>query len=304
MSAWRHPNQRLPAELPAELRRAPVPEHVREWISRAAASRVASVRRLPGASSTAVHLVLLANGATLVLRRYVWEEFRVGEPEAPVREVEALDYARRHGLPVPEVVAADATGHELGDDIPVVLMTRVPGRALSSPDVRALAALAARVHRVSGTGFGHRFFPWCRETSTAPPPACRQPKVWEQALELWRFAEPPYEACFIHRDFHPGNVLWSRGTVGGLVDWANACVGPAGMDVATCRWNLHDWAGEEAGTAFVAAYEEITGIRHHPYWDVAKIVEDDWDLIEAPARVRTAEALLAQAVPRLLAVTA
>jgi Ser/Thr protein kinase RdoA (MazF antagonist) len=185
--------------------------------------------------------------------------------------------------------------------VPVVLMTRVPGRALASPDVRLLATLAARVHEIGGNGFGHRYFPWCRDVSTRPPGGATRPRLWEQAMELWRSAEPPYDACFIHRDFHPGNVLWSRGAVAGLVDWANACVGPAGIDIATCRWNLQDWADEEAADQFVAAYEELTGRRHHPYWDVAKIVEDDWDLIESPPRVRFAEVLLEQALPRLLA---
>jgi Ser/Thr protein kinase RdoA (MazF antagonist) len=276
-----------------------VPGRVRDWIQRMTASRVVSVRRLPGASSTAVHAVLLENGTTLILRRYAWAKFLFDEPEAPAREVEALEYAHRHGLPAPSVIAADPAGSNVGDGVPVVLMERVPGRALASPDVRALAALAAQVHRVSGTSFGHRYFPWCRATSTRPPRGCRRPDVWQRALDLWRSAEPPYEACFVHRDLHPGNVLWSRGAVAGLVDWANACQGPAGIDIATCRWNLRDWAGEEAAAAFVDTYESITGRRHHPYWDVAKIVEDDWDLVDAPERVWAAEVLLAQAMAAL-----
>jgi hypothetical protein len=88
----------------------------------------------------------------------------------------------------------------------------------------------------------------------------------------------------------------------GVVDWANACTGPCGIDIATCRWNLYDLAGPHAATAFVEAYEHLTQRPHHPYWDVAKIVEDDWDLIDAPQRVWAAETLLAQAVPRLLSV--
>lgn len=301
MSTWQHPNRRRPGELPPELRRTAVPPHVREWIARATGSLVMSVRRLPGASSAAVHAVRLANGTTVVLRRYVWKGFRDEEPEAPGREVEALEYARRHGLPVPAVLAADPSGRDVGDGVPVILMERVPGRALPSPDVQALAALAVEVHHLRGDGFGHRYFPWCRDSSTRPPRGAGRPELWEQAQRLWRTAEPPFEASFVHRDFHPGNVLWSRGAVAGLVDWANACTGPTGIDVATCRWNLHDWAGPEAAAAFVAAYEDLTGRRHHPYWDVAKIVEDDWDTIDSPRRVLAAEALLAQALPPLLA---
>ncbi len=204
---------------------------------------------------------------------------------------------------MPEVIAADPSGVEVGDGVPTLLMARIPGRAQPAPDVRALAALAAEVHAVSGAGFEHHYFPWCRDTSTAPPPACRHPKLWEQALRLWRSAEPAYRPCFIHRDFHPGNVLWARGAPTGVVDWANACTGPAGIDVATCRWNLQEWAGEEAATSFVAAYEELTGRPHQPYWDVAKIVEDDWDRIDTPQRVWAAESLLAQARVRLVAAT-
>jgi Ser/Thr protein kinase RdoA (MazF antagonist) len=303
MRSWRHPNQRCAPDLPAELRRAPVPDRVRDWIGRQAGSPVVTSRRLAGASSTAVHAIRLADGTAVVLRRYVREKFRIEEPDAPVREIEALDYARRNRLPVPEVIAADPSGVELGDGVPTLLMTRIPGRAHGAPDVHALAALAAEVHAVSGSGFDHRYFPWCRETSTAPPRASRRPELWEQALQIWRSAEPVYRPCFIHRDFHPGNVLWSRGALTGVVDWANACAGAAGIDVATCRWNLQEWAGEEAATSFVAAYEKLTGRPHHPYWDVAKIVEDDWDLIETPHRVWAAENLLAQALPRLAAIT-
>jgi Ser/Thr protein kinase RdoA (MazF antagonist) len=247
-----------------------------------------------------VHAVRLADDRTLVLRRYAWEKFRLEEPEAPVREVDALNYASHHQLPVPTVMAADPTGSEVGDGIPALLMTRVPGRAVAAPDVAALAALAVQIHAVSGFGFEHRYFPWCRDTSTVPPRGSRRPELWQEALRLWRSSEPTYEPCFIHRDFHPGNVLWFRGTVAGVVDWANTCTGPAGLDIATCRWNLYESAGPQAATAFVDAYERFTERVHHPYWDVAKIVEDDWDLIDAPQRVRAAETLLAQAIPRLL----
>lgn len=301
VAAWQHPNQRCATDLPPELRRVSVPGPVRAWIERHAGSRVVEVRRLPGASSTAVHAVRLAAGSTLVLRRYVWEKFRVEEPEAPVREVEALAFAGRHGLLVPEVIAADPWGVEVGDGVPVLLMARLRGRALPAPDVRALASVAAQVHALNGDGFGHGYYPWCRGTSTRPPRACRRRELWEQALALWRSAEPPFRPCFIHRDFHPGNVLWFKGSLSGVVDWANSCVGPAGIDVATCRWNLQEWAGEQVATSFVAIYEELTGEPHLPYWDVAKIVEDDWDLMDNPQRVWAAESLLAQALPRLMA---
>jgi len=298
VSAWRHPNERLVSELPPQLRRTAVSPAVRAWISRQCSAAVVNVRRLPGASSTAVHAVRLADGRRVVLRRYVWDKFRREEPDAPMREVAALGHAGGHRLPVPEVVAADVTGEEIGDSVPAILMTRIDGRAHSSPDVSQLAALAADLHRLPTAGVDHEYFPWCRDTSTRPPSGCANPDTWERALEIWRNREPPYEPRFIHRDFHPGNVLWLRGRVSGLVDWANACVGPVGVDIATCRWNLADWAGVAAGDAFVASYERTSGSQHHPYWDIAGILEDDWDLDDESDQVEQAEQFLTQAMNR------
>ena len=80
----RHPNQRALRELPVELRRTTVPADVRSWIERLADSAIVGVRRLPGASSTAVHSVAFDNGQRLVLRRYVWPGFLEDEPTAPL----------------------------------------------------------------------------------------------------------------------------------------------------------------------------------------------------------------------------
>jgi Ser/Thr protein kinase RdoA (MazF antagonist) len=282
------------------LRRTPVPAAVQEWLRRQTGARVVAVRRLPGASSSAVHVLRLDGGGSVVLRRYVWSRFLAAEPEAPEREVDALTYAQARGLPVPAVVAADPHGIEIGDGVPALLMARLPGRADARADPEALASAAADIHAIDGRAFGHRYVPWYRATSTGPPRGCRSPGRWADALEIWRSAEPPYTPTFVHRDFHPGNVLWVRGRLSGVVDWANACAGPPGIDVATCRWNLAAWAGPEAADAFVAAYERRTGQRHDRYWDIAKVMEDDWDLVDDPQRVDRAERFLAAMTPYIV----
>lgn len=298
MTRWRHPNQREQQSLPAELRRVTLTARTRAWVEAGAGSRIRRVRRLPGASSTAVHAVTLASGDVLVLRTYVWSGFLSDEPDAPRREVDALRWAADAGLPVPEVVAADPVGAEAG--VPAVLMTRIPGRAEGQPpSLDRLAALAAEIHGVDAAPFPHDWFPWCRETSTRPPAGARDRRAWERAHELWRAGPPDYRPSFIHRDFHPGNVLWQRGAPTGVVDWANACEGPPGLDIATCRWNLARWADSAAADAFVAAYERLTGTTHDPYWDLARLLEDDWDLGKPAAEVRHAEDQLVSTLARL-----
>src|SRR5262245_30160384 len=184
----RHPNQRDPASLPPELRRTTVPPAVRAWVERHTGVRVVRVRRLAGASSTAVHGLYAADGTRLVLRRYVWPGFLADEPAAPRREVDALRFGAAHRLPVPEVVAADTTGVHIGDGVPALLMSFLPGRAVAAPDVRRLAEVAADIHAVDAAGFGHDYFPWFTGATVAPPPASRWPRLWETAIGLWHDA--------------------------------------------------------------------------------------------------------------------
>jgi aminoglycoside phosphotransferase (APT) family kinase protein len=282
--------------LPAELRRPGVPAQVRAWVARQIGAPVVRVRRLAGASSTAVHRVEVARGAPLVLRRYVWPGFLEDEPLAPQREVEALGFAVRHGLAAPAVVAADVTGEEVGDGVPVVLMSLLPGTAVAVPDPGRLAEVAAAIHDVDPAGFGHDHFPWYEGTTTGPPPGAGRPEVWQAAIEVWKGPPPASEGPprFIHRDFHPGNVLWSRGRATGVVDWANACRGPWGCDVGTCRRNLVDLGGPEAADRFLAAYESLTCRTYHPYWEISSILEggSSW----SPASAADAEPRLADAL--------
>ena len=289
--AERHPNQRPIASLPPELRRTTVPAEVRAWMEREVGAGVVSWRRLPGASSTAVHGIRFADGQRLVLRRYVWPGFLEDEPIAPQREVDAIRWASAAGLPAPEVVAVDFTG------VPTILMSWLPGHPTARPDLHRLAEVAAALHAVDAAGLGHEYFPWYATTMNRPPRAATQPALWERALEA-RGSMPAFAPSFTHRDFHQGNVLWSRGRPTGIVDWSNACNGPGGCDVATMRGMLIDWADLAAADEFQSLYESLTGEPHHPYWEIANILEcepDDWHA----GNIHQAEPRLAKALATL-----
>ena len=89
------------------------------------------------------------------------------------------------------------------------------------------------------------------------------------------------QAVLLHRDFHPGNVLWRRGAVCGLVNWVGACTGPAVADVAHCRVNLLI-VGADAAGRFTAMRQSAAGTAYHPWADVVTIIglldslRDDW----------------------------
>ena len=78
---------------------------------------------------------------------------------------------------------------------------------------------------------------------------------------------------FLHRDFHPGNLLWQDGQLSGIVDWASACRGPRGVDLAHTRCNLALVDGVEAAERFLLEYVRANpSYRHDPWWDAAELL--------------------------------
>jgi aminoglycoside phosphotransferase (APT) family kinase protein len=261
------------------------------WVERHAGDRVRSIRRLPGASTSAVHRLGLESGVSVVLRRYVWPLVLENEPLFPQREVDALVFGASKGLALPELIAADLSGAEAGDGTPTLLMSFLPGRAVSSPDVHALAIVAATIHAVDPSGFPHQYFDWFGGADRRPPTNARRVNLWDRAIQVVSAGPPPFRPVFVHRDFHPGNVLWRRGRCSGVVDWANACAGPSGCDLGHCRANLLGLAGREAADTFRSAYETLTGEAYHPYWELASVFDhgpspwSDDEIIESELRL-------------------
>lgn len=199
MTARRHPNQRPLSSLPPELRRTPVPASVREWVGRELGSEVQRWKRLPGASTSAVHRLFLADGSSAVLRRYVWRWVLEDEPGAPRRELDALQFVARNGMPVPEVLAADPDGTSVGDGVPALVMTVVPGTPIPVPDLRALATVAAGIHAIDAAAFAHRYFPWYRDALTDAPSGSTNQRLWRRAIEIWHTQMPEHQPGLAHR---------------------------------------------------------------------------------------------------------
>jgi hypothetical protein len=96
-----------------------------------------------------------------------------------------------------------------------------------------------------------------------------------RSLARFRFDPPAHRSCFLHRDFHPGNVLFNRHDntlrVSGVVDWVETSWGPADLDVAHCSTALALLHGVETGMAFAERYVASGGKLDdepaaHLYW--------------------------------------
>jgi aminoglycoside phosphotransferase (APT) family kinase protein len=249
------------------LLRSTPPPRALAWCEAVTGGRVAHVRALAGGTSSAVHAVDLADGRALVLRRFVRADWLAEEPDAPRREAAALTLVRDSALPAPRLVASDPTGGEAGD--PAILMTRLPGAIRWRPAdldgfLRGLADLLPAVHATPpGPGIP-AYAPYALE-SHGPPAWTSRPEVWKRGFAVFDDPPPRDERRLIHRDFHPGNVLWSGPAVTGLVDWASTSIGAPSADIGHCRFNLAGVLGLEAADRFLA----LTGQPdYHPYWDI------------------------------------
>lgn len=269
-------------DLGADLHRAlrdPPPDDALDWVVAAVgADRVIEVRPLEGGRSSAVHLLTLQgrSGARLpvVLRRYVLD-WVIDEPWAPGNEVRILRHLAETAVPAPRLLASDdgsATG------TPATVMSVLPGRVIWHPGelepwLWRLAEMLPMIHAVPVTADLSAWAPYEPATDLVPPPWSRHPRAWQRALEQYAGPTPPSDRVFLHRDYHPGNVLWSGGEVTGIVDWVGGCAGPPEEDVAHCRANLAGVAGMAAADRFLAIWQDLTGRPdYHPYFDLTAVV--------------------------------
>lgn len=214
----------------------------------------------------------------VVLRRYVRADWLAREPDLAPREARALRLAGLAAVATPELIAVDESGSEC--DVPAVLMSRVAGRVRMDPPeldgwLRQMAEVLPAIHAVDDDEVAELqgYQTWADLDGLAAPRWTREAAAWAAVIALARGPRPRVRQRFIHRDYHPMNVLWSRGRLSGVVDWTNASVGPPGNDVAWCRQNLVASHGLKAAERFRAAYESVAGEEQHPVWDALGVIE-------------------------------
>jgi aminoglycoside phosphotransferase (APT) family kinase protein len=233
---------------------------------------------MPGGSTAAMHRVTLIDRAgherRVVLRRYVRSEILTESPDAASVESRALQLAERVPMPTPALLAVDATGDRA--DAPALAMTMLEGKPVwetrwgskwVSQAVDAMIALhdvdAFQAELPSLTTYAQRRYD--------PPRWSTDPALWERAVELFHRPGPTSDVGFVHRDFNPGNVLWVRDRLTGLVDWQWSCVGPRSIDPAHCRLNLFHYnrkMAEEVRTV----WEQRSGLTFDPWADLVSII--------------------------------
>ena len=249
----------------------------KHWAAQAIGAPVQDVQQMAGSTSTTL-FQLRAEDQLYVLRLFDNAEWLAEEPDLARHEAAALQKAAETGLPCPEVIAFDEDGSACG--VPLLLMTHLTGEVELQPAdfddwLRQQAAALVRIHMTSTDDFQWRYFPWFNAERVAVPQWSALSQEWAKAIDIALGPEPAYRACFLHRDYHPVNLLWRHGKISGVVDWVNACVGPAGVDVAHCRGNLVAMYGLDVADRFLDYYETYAGdaFDYDPYWDFASLAD-------------------------------
>lgn len=271
--------------LDAVLRQRPGPDAL-DWVLRhqPPGTRVASLRRLRGGTASATHAINLRNpdGELIrtVLRRYVRSDWLQREPDLAAREASTLKLLATSEVAAARLLAVDPSGAHC--DAPAVLMSRLPGGIDVAPTdlgpyVDQMAAVLPAVHR---TKVDRRFkktrpyFSYVALDTLQVPAWSDQPDAWAAIIAAARHDPSPVQATFIHRDYHPGNVVWARGKLTGIVDWVNASFGPPGIDIGHGRVNLAVLFGLDAANGFLDACLRLLGDQPHQlFWDCRAALE-------------------------------
>lgn len=253
-----------------------------DWLAQAthAAPDCLNITPLRGASSSSIYLIETIHLETpeqFVLRVVDNPEWLAEEPDLIEHEAAALREVQQAGFRAPHLIAH--ASHEVGFGVPVLLMTCLPGQMTLHPTnfqawLDAMAHELAAIHRHPAPHFGWYYRSWVNRAALAIPPWTTVPHLWEQAITLISQPAPSYPPVFIHRDYHPLNVLWDGDRLSGVVDWINACLGPAAEDVSHCRTNLVMMFSIAAADQFLAAYcQAADAFTYHPYWDLDSLLD-------------------------------
>ncbi|HET7580177.1 MAG TPA: aminoglycoside phosphotransferase family protein [Bacillales bacterium] len=239
-------------------------------------SEIHKIEPLAGATSSELYELevrVAEKTKKFVLRLFTNKEWLAEEPDLALHEAESLKQAGKLSIPVPKLIAYDKNGSQCGE--PAVMMTKVDGNVELQPAtldnwLDQMAITLSKVHSLDTEAFSWHYFSYTDLSTVDVPKWSSRPDLWDRAIHIVKGPKPQIRECFIHRDFHPANVLWQDGQVSGVVDWTSTCLGPVWVDVGHCRANLAMLHGPWAADRFLHTYQSVTEDRFHYelYWDL------------------------------------
>jgi aminoglycoside phosphotransferase (APT) family kinase protein len=251
-----------------------LPDDVLRWVGDVTGAAPVRTQELAGATSSSVFGITLDDRTQVVLRLHTNDAWLAREPDLASREATALRALAISPIVAPALIAVDETGALCGR--PAVLMTKLrgePSSDISDSTLRSLAEALPALHAEPVPDGLPPFAPYQEVSQRSVPAWTSIPDVWNAAIAVCASPSPSSPTVFIHRDYHPGNVLFDDERLTGIVDWVNACAGPAEIDIAHCRLNIALAHGLEAADEFAALASSL-------YPDADPQCQAYWDLVD------------------------
>jgi len=253
-----------------------ISEQTIQWIEASIEGEVLEYEPLMGGMSSDLTLLKVKTSddiQEIVLREYTDQEWLEMEPDIAFKEAENLTQVDKLTVTTPYLIASDPTSEQT--TWPSLLMSKVEGEVILNSSytedwidelAEALYLIHQAVHITSSSTYFRYFDPII--PVQAKWSAC--PENWQRMMNyLAHTPVPETMSTFIHRDFHPTNVLFTNKKVSAVVDWPNACMGPKQVDIGHCRWNLAMLFDQSAADDFLKAYKKIDpNLAYPPYWDL------------------------------------
>lgn len=202
------------------------------------------------------------------LRRFTYPR-RISQPERVAIEYRKLEFVQTTDIPAPRPLLLDAEGDFFG--VPAIVLEYLPGGSLYLPRnveswTRQLAQALLRVHAVTprthDLSWLHvQLHDGIRETLDADSARVRDHSALARDVHAALLSDIDriewLDGTFVHEDFWPGNTVWYRGRLTGVIDWAPAEVGDPRTDVAQCRLDLALINGVDVSETFLEAYQVL-----------------------------------------------
>ncbi|MEU4167012.1 aminoglycoside phosphotransferase family protein [Streptomyces sp. NPDC026665] len=257
----------------------------RSWVEKrlAPGERIVAAERLRGGWTSHMRRLRISGpeGQRALVLRSFEKPFYLRHADGLLsREATVLRLLADTGVPAAGLLDVDPSGTHC--DHPSLLMSLLPGSVRlddRGAERRAdlLAAQLLRVHRieVSAAARPRTWQAWTSPERVTLPESTARPELWDRAVDVIRQDPPRHRPCFLHRDFHPGNVLFEGDgndvRLSGVVDWVETSWGPADLDVAHCSTALTLLHGVPLGMSFADRYLAAGGQladrnSAHLYW--------------------------------------
>jgi aminoglycoside phosphotransferase (APT) family kinase protein len=153
-------------------------------------------------------------------------------------------------------------------------MTRMPGRVYLKPGEHWLKQMASTLARIHNADIQAPLTTRpTRQSQGRLPSWGHQPDLWRHAIAATSGTAPSVEPAFIHGDYQHFNLVWARGRLTGVLDWASGAFGPPDVDVGHCRLNLAVLFSAEWAERFRLAYESEAGRSVAPWWDLSELLK-------------------------------